>query len=260
MSLLDPAERTARGVENQAKILAAPAPEPATLYQESWRDFVFAEVWGRPALDLRSRYLISISAAACSFDRAAVEGYVRGALSGGELTLAEVREAALHVAVYGGWTKGGVIDAAATSAAEGLGLPAAACPPIRAEPWDAEARHAAGQAGFKKVMTFGGPPPVTAYFDAGINNFVFAEMWCRPGLDERSRRWLTLSCVGESASQTPIRSHVYSAMASGNATAEEMYEFVLQYAIHAGWPRGSVMQGAVMEQAPRVAKGLPFEA
>jgi 4-carboxymuconolactone decarboxylase len=48
-------------------------------------------------------------------------------------------------------------------------------------------------------------------------------------------------------------------MASRNASREEMFEFVLHYAIHSGWPRASVMQSAVLEQAPRVEKGLPFE-
>jgi len=108
-------------------------------------------------------------------------------------------------------------------------------------------------------MMFGGPPPHTAYFEAGILNFVFGEMWNRPGLDQRSRRWLTLVGVGFSSTSTPIRSHVWSAMASGNATEDEMYEFVLQYAVHAGWPRASVMQGAVIEQGKRVAQGLKFE-
>lgn len=109
-------------------------------------------------------------------------------------------------------------------------------------------------------MMFGGPPPVTAYFEGGIINFVFGEMWSRPGLDQRSRRWLTLVGVGNSSSSTPIRSHIWSAMASGNATREEMCEFVLQYAIHAGWPRASVVQGAVLEQADRVEKDLSFVA
>src|SRR3546814_10648601 len=89
-------------------------------------------------------------------------------------------------------------------------------------------------------MMFGGPPPATAYFDGGILNFVFAEMWMRPGLDQRARRWITLIGVSESSSEIPIRSHVHSAMASGNATRDEMNEFVLQYAIHGGWQRASV--------------------
>jgi 4-carboxymuconolactone decarboxylase len=108
-------------------------------------------------------------------------------------------------------------------------------------------------------MCFGGPPPQTAYFEGGIVNFVFGEMWMRPGLDQRSRRWLTLVGVCDSAAAIPIGSHIWAAMASGNASAAEMYEFVLQYAIHAGWPKGSVAQSAVMKQSERVAKGLPFE-
>src|SRR3546814_14372964 len=80
-------------------------------------------------------------------------------------------------------------------------------------------------------------------------------MWMRPGLDQRARCWITLIGVSESSSEIPIRSHVHSAMASGNATRDEMNEFVLQYAIHGGWQRASVLQSAVLQQAERVAKG-----
>jgi 4-carboxymuconolactone decarboxylase len=260
MSLLDPAERSMRGARTQTDLTGVSAPEPATLLEASWRDYIYAEVWTRPALDLRSRFLIAMSSAAGANDAAATAKYVRGALSKRELTLVELREAALHVAVYSGWSAGGVLDAAITSVAEAMGLPPADYAPIRAEPWEANVRHDEGRASFQSNMLFGGPPPVTAYFEAGIVNFVFGEMWNRPGLDQRARRWLTLVGVGNSSSSTPIRSHVWSAMASGNASRDEMFEFVLQYAVHAGWPRASVMQAAVMEQADRVEKGLPFEA
>jgi 4-carboxymuconolactone decarboxylase len=260
VSLLDPAERTARGTRLQAELTGAPTSEPATLVQASWRDYVYAEVWARPELDLRSRFLISMSSAACASDSAATERYVQGALSTGKLTLVELGEAALHIAVYAGWSYGDLLDAAVTKVAAKMGLAPAECAPIRAVPWDPKTRHEEGSASFQQNMLFGGPPPKTAYFEAGIINFVFGEMWSRPALDQRARRWLTLVGVGNSSSSTPIRSHVWSAMASGNATREEMYEFVLQYAIHSGWPRASVMQGAVLEQAARVEKGLPFEA
>lgn len=260
MSLLDPTERSQRGATHQAQILAQPAAEPATPYEASWRDYIFAEIWPRPGLDRRSRYLIAMASAACALDADATLGYVRGALEAGDLGLAELREAALHLAVYAGWTQGGLIDRAITTAAGALALAASDFPPIRADPWDPRARHEEGAASFEQHMLFGGPPPVTAYFEGGILNFVFGEMWNRPGLDQRSRRWLTLVGVGFSGASTPIRSHVWSALASGNASREEMNEFVLHYAVHAGWPRGSVMQGAVLEQAMRVEKGLPFEA
>jgi 4-carboxymuconolactone decarboxylase len=258
MKLLDPIERTERGAAQQSELLAAPAREPATPYEASWRDFIFAEVWTRPGLDRRSRFLISIAgAAAYGAASPALDGYVRGALALKELTLAELREAALHFAVYNGWLSGEAIDAAITRAAKELGLPAASFPPIRAEPWDPDARAAEGEKNFTDVMTFGGPKaPTTAYLGGGILNFVFGEMWRRPGLDERSRRWLTLVGVSNSSSEVPIKTHVYAAMKSGNATVEEMHEFVLQYAVHAGWPRASVIQGAVFEQAGKIKQGL----
>jgi 4-carboxymuconolactone decarboxylase len=259
MTLLDPAERSARGARLQAELTGAQHPKPITLLDAAWRDFIYAEVWSRPALDLRSRFLIAMSSAAAANDAAATERYALGALASQQLTLAELREAALHTAVYAGWSCGGVLDAAITRAAGVMDLPPAPFAPIRAAPWDPDVRLEEGSASFRRNMLFGGPPAQTAYFEGGILNFVFGEMWNRPGLDQRARRWLTLVGVGNSSSSVPIRSHVWTAMASGNATREEMYEFVLQYAIHAGWPRGSVMQSAVMEQASRVEQGLPFE-
>jgi 4-carboxymuconolactone decarboxylase len=259
MTLLDPTERSLRGTKLQAELTGAPAREPATLLEASWRDYVFAEVWGRPGLDLRSRFFISMATAACADDAAATAAYVRGALDKGGIALAELREAALHMAVYAGWSYGGVLDDAVSRVATERGIAPAAYAPIRESAWDPKVRLEEGSESFLHNMKFGGPPPQTAYFEGGILNFVFGEMWNRPGLDQRARRWLTLVGVGNSSSRTPIRSHVWSAMASGNASRDEMLEFVLQFAIHAGWPRASVMQAAVLEQAPRVEKGLPFE-
>ena len=259
MAELDPAERSRRGAAVGAEVTGRPAAEPTTLLEESWRDFVYAEVWTRPQLDRRSRYLISMaSAASTNGPTQALDGYVRGALASGDLSLAELREAALHLAVYGGWSKGGELDASITRVAGELGLPPADVPPIRDTPWDPEERLQRGAEAFEAVMTFGGPPPAVAYFEAGILNFVFGEMWQRPGLDQRSRRWVTLVGVANSSTEIPIRSHFHAAMASGNCTADELHEFVLQYAIHAGWPKASVIQGVVFEMAQKVAEGRAF--
>jgi 4-carboxymuconolactone decarboxylase len=259
MTLLDPAERSARGQSIAEAVTRFTAPQPATPYEQSWRDFIFAEVWSRPGLDRRARYLIAMAGAAMSpHGSDQLFRYTHGALKSGELTLAELREAALHLSVYAGWSRGGELDRAVTRAAQELKLPAADCPPIRAEPWDPEERMAQGAAEFEKVMTFPGVSNISPYLGAGIGNFVFGEMWCRRGLDERSRRWITLVGVAESSSDIPIRSHIHAAMASGNCQPDEMQEFVLQYGVHAGWPKASVIQAVVFEMIKKVAEGKPW--
>ena len=258
MTMLDPATRTARGLAIQAEVTGKVAPPPTTPVEESWRDFIFAEVWSRPGLERRARYLISMAGAAISGGgQAVLDGYVRGALAGKHLSLLELREAALHLSVYAGWGRGGKLDRAISRVASEMGLPAADCPPIRAGAWNPDERTAQGQANFASTMTFPGGPSVSPFLEA-INNFVFGEMWCRTGLDERSRRFITLVGVAESSSDIPIRSHIHASMASGNCTADEMQEFVLQYGVHAGWPKASVVQGVVFEMAKKVAAGLPW--
>jgi 4-carboxymuconolactone decarboxylase len=260
MSLLDPHERSARGLSLQAELTGSPEREATTLMQQSWRDFIYAEIWSRPGLDRRGRFLIAIAGAACVGHDHAMNAYVRGSLTTGELSLNELREAALHVAVYCGWSAGSQLDGEISKVADELGLPPAETPPIRPEPWDATARQEAGAAEFEHVMTFGGPTPGSGnpFLQDGILNFVFAEMWCRPGLDQRSRRWLTLVGVCESCADTPIKSHIHAAMASGNCTPDELHEFVLQYGVHSGWPKASRVQGEVFAMVKKVADGLPW--
>lgn len=258
MSLLDPKERSDRGTALQAEVNAQPASSPATPTEGSIRDFVYAEVWSRPGLDRRSRYLISIASAVMSGAKEAmIDGYVRGALTGKDLTLRELREGALHLSVYGGWPRGLEFDAAVTRVRDELGLAEPDHAPIRAEAWDPVARGEVGQVNFTSTMTFPGGPSSNPFQEA-INNFVFGEMWCRPGLDERSRRWITLVGVANSAAEVPIKSHFHAGMASGNCTKAEMLEFSLQYGIHAGWPRASVVNMVIMQMAAKVEAGLPW--
>ncbi len=259
MAKLDNLERSRRGAELQAEITGCYAPPPATPLEESWRDFIFAEVWNRDGLDRRARYLVALAGSTLSGAEAdIIEAYARGALKNGELSLSELRETALHLAVYGGWQRGFTLERAVTRAADTLGLPASQYDPIRGAPWDPEERTQQGMAEFIAVMTFPGGPSVSPYLEA-INNFVFGEMWPRyEGMDQRSRRWITLVGVCESGTETPIKSHIHAAMASGNCTPTEMQEFVLQYGIHAGWPKASFVQSAVFEMGKKVAAGLPW--
>jgi 4-carboxymuconolactone decarboxylase len=258
MSLLDPAERSARGAAIKAEVTGHPAADPTTPFEASWRDFIYAEVWNRPGLDRRARYLVALSGAAIAGGARDCELYAHGALRSGVLSLAELREAALHLSVYGGWTRGGLLDEAIGRAARALDLAEPDLPAIRAAPWDPAVRSSEGAAEFEAVMTFPGGPPATPYLEA-IRNFVFGEMWGRyDGLDQRSRRWITLVGVCESGADVPIRTHIHAAMASGNCAPAEMQEFVLQYGVHAGWPKASVIQGIVFEMIRKIEAGVAW--
>ncbi|MFD1959949.1 carboxymuconolactone decarboxylase family protein [Novosphingobium panipatense] len=76
---------------------------------------MFAEVWARPGLPRRARFLVALaSAATCGLADTQLDDFVRGALTTEALTLVELREAALHLAVYSGWGNGGRLDRAVT--------------------------------------------------------------------------------------------------------------------------------------------------
>lgn len=253
--LLNPKERTERGKAIQAEALGQTAPDPISPLQAATRDFVYSEVWSSGALDRRARYLIALAGSAvAAADDETFDGYVQGALRSGELSVTELREAALHMGPYGGWPKAKRLDDAITRAVAKLGLAEGDNAPIRGEPWDPEVRDKEGAAEFLKVMTSPSGPPVVPYL-RNIHNFVFGEMWRRRVLDERSRRWLTLVGVCDSTIEIPTKSHVHAAMASGNCTPEEMHEFVAQFAIHCGWPKASIVQSVLFEMIKRVEAG-----
>jgi len=121
----------------------------------------------------------------------------------------------------------------------------------------AAARTETGRRRYREVMVSDAPPPITPYLDKGVVDSVFGELWDRPGLARRDRRWITLACVAAAAVDEPIKQHVYAALASGDITREEFQEFVLHFAYYAGWPRASALEMAYYEACTRIdADGL----
>lgn len=259
MSTFSPQSRAAAGRRVAEALRIAVPDQPRTPVEASWQDFVFAEVWTRAGLDRRARFVIAIAGSANAPGPSRIlAGYVRGALRLGDLTLVELREIALHMTAYAGWSQASALDDAITRVAEELGFETPELPPLRAAPWTMDERFAQGEESFRRVMTMPSPAPVTAFFETGIVNYVFAELWTRGSLDQRSRRLVTLTAAADSQAQQAVRSHTYSAMASGDLTKDEMFEFVMQYAIHGGHTRASTMQALVFEMAELIERGLPF--
>jgi 4-carboxymuconolactone decarboxylase len=84
-------------------------------------------------------------------------------------------------------------------------------------------------------------------------DFVFGEVWDRPGLDKRSRLWITLACVVATGAPTPVKVYAKGAIASGLVTMAEMREFVLHFAMYQGFPKATVMDGALSEVEAEMA-------
>ena len=119
---------------------------------------------------------------------------------------------------------------------------------------DPQAWRRRGEQTFREVMTRPYDRGSSPYNEAGLLDFVFADIWNRPGLSRRERRWVTLACVGAADTVGPIESHVYAAMNSGDMTLEEMQEFVLHFAVYCGWPKGSFLDQVVWSQHVRICE------
>src|SRR6476620_3734779 len=116
----------------------------------------------------------------------------------------------------------------------------------------AAARTETGRRRDREVMVSDAPPPLSPYLDKGVVDSVFGELWDRPGLSRRERRFITLACVGGAAVEEPINQHVFAALASGDVTREEFQEFVLHFAYYAGWPRAASFELAYYKAIERL--------
>jgi 4-carboxymuconolactone decarboxylase len=120
-------------------------------------------------------------------------------------------------------------------------------------PSDPEQRLSTGEQSFKDVncMPFV-PIRDNPYSGAGILNFVFGEMWLRPGLGMKERRLVTVACVAFQDAPIPIMSHVYAALKSRDVSFDEMDEVALHFGAYYGWAKASHLTQVISEQKQRV--------
>ena len=251
---LDMATTQARGAQLFASVMADEAPPPdTTLTAVGVMAFEFGAIWARPGLSRRDRRILTLTCASAAAAESTVEAHVGAALRTGDLTVEEMQEAILHVAVYLGWPHAECLDRAMRSQARRIATEDGTDPEIPAPwqrpPWgsvDERDRHDAET--FEAVMTFAAPPPVSPYVGAGVLRLVFGELWDRPGLTRRDRRMITLASVNASDADGPIESHVFAALNSGDITPDEAREIVLHLAVYSGWPKASRLEGVIMQQ------------
>ncbi|ONH58737.1 carboxymuconolactone decarboxylase [Frankia sp. CcI49] len=227
-------------------------PAPAgTPHEALTRDFVFGEVWSRPGLSRRDRRWVTLTCVAAADAPGPIDDHVYAALNSGDIDLPAMLEFVLHFAVYCGWPKAshleGVIARMSARIAQENGRDPEPWPVLPNETLgenDWERRIARGVQEFIDVNLTQAPPPSSPYRQAGILNFVFGHVWQRPGLTRRERRIITVASVAIDDSPTPLRTHVSSALHSGDLTKEEMDEIVLHFSAYYGFAKGEALHDA----------------
>lgn len=99
---------------------------------------------------------------------------------------------------------------------------------------------------FEEVNGFPAPDPATSDPLTGAAvDFVFGDVWTRPGLTRKERRWIALSCVAAAGAPVALEVHLGAALRSGDISVEELEEFCLQFAVYQGFPRATTLQAAL---------------
>jgi 4-carboxymuconolactone decarboxylase len=251
-------DRATRGRREFAEVMTFSAPEDATPAAANLVDYVFAEIWSRPALSRRDRRFITLPCVAAADAEGPLVDHVYAALNSGDVTISEMRETVLHFAVYGGWPKASRFNMVVDQQWERIHRergqttpePEPLLPLVTAS--DPELRVSGGEQSFKDINCMPvAPTRDNPYSGAGILNFVFGEMWLRPGLGMKERRLITVACVAIQDAPMPIMSHVYAALKSRDVSFDEMDEIALHFAAYYGWPKASNLNQVIGEQKQR---------
>lgn len=259
--------RTERGRREFAEVMTFEAPSDESPAAANLIDFVFAEVWPRAALTRRDRRFVTLPCVAAADAEGPLRDHVYAALKSGDLSIVEMRETVLHFAVYAGWPKASrfniMVDEQWDRIHRERGLTPPAPEPLLPlpTPSDPEERLVCGEQSFRDINCIPfAPTRDNPYSGAGILNFVFGEMWLRPGLGMKERRLVTVTCVAFQDAPLPILSHVYAALKSRDVSFEEMDELALHFAAYYGWPKAANLNQVIGEQKQRILAEEQAEA
>ena len=102
--------------------------------------------------------------------------------------------------------------------------------------------HDAGMAVRREVLgdahvdrAVAGTTDLTADFQELITQYAWGSIWTRPGLDRRSRSFITLTALVARGHHEELTMHLRAARRNG-VTVEEIKELLLQTAIYCGVP------------------------
>jgi 4-carboxymuconolactone decarboxylase len=74
---------------------------------------------------------------------------------------------------------------------------------------------------------------------------VFAEIWTRPGLTRKERRWIAITCACMAGAPFAMETHIGGALSTGEISLVELQEFVIHFAAYAGHPKATAARAAL---------------
>jgi 4-carboxymuconolactone decarboxylase len=74
-------------------------------------------------------------------------------------------------------------------------------------------------------------------FEDLVTNWVFGDVWQRPGLDRKTRSMITLTALAALTKPNQLKLHIQGALANG-VSVEEIREILIHTAVYAGIPTG----------------------
>ena len=108
----------------------------------------------------------------------------------------------------------------------------------------ADDRRALGRLTFEAVNGFPAPEPTNPITEVTIDH-VFGEIWNRPGLTRKERRWIAITSVAAASADVALEVHVTAALSSGDITIEELREAAAHFAVYQGFPKATILHLAV---------------
>lgn len=173
--------------------------------------------------------LVLLASHACAGRVEALEADLHSALADAELSIDELLEFVLHLAVYAGWPRAAQAEVSVRTTwirhHKSRGAKPERWPLLGAAGLGPDSRAelvAKGEAKFEEINLFPSPPADSPFFQLGLVSFVFGQVWTRPQLTNRQRRLVTLPCVGESAVPGALQAHVGSAIGSADLEPTEL--------------------------------------
>jgi 4-carboxymuconolactone decarboxylase len=105
---------------------------------------------------------------------------------------------------------------------------------------------------FTEVVGMPAPAKGADYVADVVIDQVFAEIWTRPGLTRKERRWIAITCACASGAPFAMETHLGAALRSGDISIEELREFVIMFAAYAGHPAATSARAALDAASARL--------